>query len=220
MVVLSVESLDLKPFSQACQNNRAPILRHLRRLLKGVKTVLEVGSGTGQHAVHFAKSLPELTWLASDLEEHHDGIRLWMAEYDLANLQGPLLLDVMLDWPPLPAIDAVYSANTAHIMAWPCVEQLFAKVGEQLSDGGLFILYGPMNYGGSYTSESNERFDVWLKAQDPVRGIRDVEKIQHLAQLANLRSLQDNEMPANNRLLVWRKNEEKKLTVYSGQEKL
>ena len=91
-------------------------------------------------------------------------------------------------------------------MAWPCVEQMFAKVGEQLLSGGLFVLYGPMNYGGSYTSESNERFDVWLKAQDPERGIRDFEKIQHLAQLANLKALEDNEMPANNRLLVWRRN--------------
>ncbi|BFM13767.1 class I SAM-dependent methyltransferase [Simiduia litorea] len=200
-----MESLDLKPFSQACQNNRAPILKHLRRLLDGAKTVLEVGSGTGQHAVHFAKSLPDVTWLASDLEEHHAGIRLWMAEYDLPNLRGPFVLDVNEPWPELPAIDAIYSANTAHIMAWPSVEQLFAKVGAQLSTGGLFVLYGPMNYGGSYTSESNERFDVWLKAQDPERGIRDFEKIQYLAQLAHLQALEDNEMPANNRLLVWRK---------------
>ena len=200
-----MESLDLKPFSQACQNNRAPILKHLRRLFEGTKTVLEVGSGTGQHAVHFAKSLPDLTWLASDLEEHHAGIRLWMAEYDLPNLRGPFMLDVTQPWPELPAIDAIYSANTAHIMAWASVEQLFAKVGAQLSAGGLFVLYGPMNYGGSYTSESNERFDVWLKAQDPERGIRDFEKIQYLAQLATLQALEDNEMPANNRLLVWRK---------------
>lgn len=200
-----MDSADLKPFSQACQNNRDPILHHLARLFAHSQRVLEVGSGTGQHAVHFAKSLPHLQWHTSDLEEHHEGIRQWLAEYPLPNLHPPILLNVDDRWPLLPGVDAVFSANTAHIMAWSSVQNLFAGVGRLLPEGGCFVLYGPMNYGGQYTSDSNERFDVWLKAQDPARGIRDFEKLQSLAQQAGLTPEEDNPMPANNRLLVWRK---------------
>lgn len=200
-----MESLDLKPFSQACQNNRDPILHHLRRLLLNSHHVLEIGSGTGQHAVHFAKALPHLIWQPSDLPEHHPGINLWVSEYQLPNLRAPIALNVCADWPVVKGVDAIFSANTAHIMDWQAVIKLFEGVGQQLSSGGLFILYGPMNYGGHYTSESNERFDVWLKAQDPERGIRDFEKLQYLAQHAGMMPLEDNEMPANNRLIVWRR---------------
>lgn len=201
----SVESIDLKPFSQACQNNRDPILHHLKRLFEPVTAVLEIGSGTGQHAVHFAKALPHLQWYTSDLLEHHEGIGLWLTEYQLPNLHPPLALDVTKPWPAVPAVDAVFTANTAHIMAWSAVEALFEGVGLLLPEGGLLVVYGPMNYGGSYTSDSNERFDVWLKAQDPARGIRDFEKLQRLALQAGLHIREDNDMPANNRLLVWEK---------------
>lgn len=200
-----MESIDLKPFSQACQNNRDPILHHLKRLFEPVMAVLEIGSGTGQHAVHFAKALPHLQWYTSDLQEHHEGIGLWLAEYQLPNLHPPLALDVTEAWPTVPAVDAVFTANTAHIMAWAAVEALFDGVGQILPEGGLLVVYGPVNYGGSYTSDSNERFDVWLKAQDPARGIRDFEKLQRLAQQAGLHIREDNDMPANNRLLVWEK---------------
>jgi len=200
-----VESIDLKPFSQACQNNRDPILHHLKRLFEHSTAVLEIGSGTGQHAVHFAKAMPHLQWYTSDLAEHHEGIQLWLQEYQLPNAHAPLALDVRETWPSLPPVDAIFSANTAHIMPWVAVTAMFEGVGRTLLKGGLFVLYGPMNYGGSYTSESNERFDVWLKAQDPDRSIRDFEKLQALAQQAGMQACEDNDMPANNRLLVWRK---------------
>ena len=200
-----MDTADLKPFSQACQNNRDPILHQLQRLFTDRHAVLEVGSGTGQHAVYFADALPHLQWYTSDLPDHHAGIRLWLDEYPLANLHPPLALDVDQVWPGLPAVDAVFSANTVHIMPWASVQRFIRGVGQCLPAGGLFVLYGPMNYGGQYTSESNARFDVWLKAQDPERGIRDFEKLQQLAQSAGLAPLEDNPMPANNRLLVWRK---------------
>lgn len=200
-----MENPEFKPFSQACQNNRDPILHHLRRLFACSQRVLEIGSGTGQHAVHFAKSMPHLHWQTSDLSESHPGIQMWLKDYDLPNVAPPIELNVSAPWPTTLNADAVFSANTAHIMHWQCVSDLFAGIGRILPVGGLFVLYGPMNYGGSYTSESNERFDVWLKAQDPERGIRDFEKLQSLAQSAGLELMEDNPMPANNRLLAWRK---------------
>ncbi|UTA47976.1 class I SAM-dependent methyltransferase [Simiduia sp. 21SJ11W-1] len=200
-----METQDLKPFSQASQNNRDPILHHLKRLFADRRGVLEIGSGTGQHAVHFAKAMPHLEWYTSDLPEHHEGIQLWLNEYPLENLHPPLTLDVLGPWPALEPIDAAYTANTAHIMPWEGVEAMFAGIAERLPAGGLWVVYGPMNYGGSYTSESNARFDVWLKAQDPARGIRDYEKLMSLGQSVGLDIREDNEMPANNRLLVWQK---------------
>ncbi len=200
-----MDPIDLKPFSQACQNNRDPILHHLKRLFADCGNVLEVGSGTGQHAVHFAKNLPQVNWYTSDLPEHHEGIQLWLDECQLPNLHAPLALDVQGTWPPLPPLDAAFTANTVHIMSWDAVQAMFSGLAQRLPVGGLLVVYGPMNYGGSYTSESNERFDVWLKAQDPERGIRDYEKLLSLGQSVGLEAREDNEMPANNRLLVWQK---------------
>lgn len=200
-----MDPIDLKPFSQACQNNRDPILHHLKRLFADCSHILEIGSGTGQHAVHFARALPHLQWHTSDLPEHHEGIQLWLDEYQLDNLHPPIALDVLAPWPALPDIDGAYTANTAHIMPWEGVQAMFEGVGHCLPAGGIWVLYGPMNYGGSYTSDSNERFDVWLKAQDPARGIRDYEKLLSLGQQVGLEIREDNDMPANNRLLVWQK---------------
>jgi len=167
--------------------------------------VLEIGSGTGQHAVYFAGQMPHLLWYTSDLAENHPGIELWLAEAALNNLRPPVLLDVARTvWPEM-AVDAVFSANTAHIMHWREVEAMFAGVGDLLPPGGVFLLYGPFNYKQAYTSESNERFDGWLKARDSHSGIRNFEDVDRLAQESGMVLCDDYAMPANNRILFWQK---------------
>ncbi len=195
----------MKPYSEACDRNRDPIFAVIQPLFAARSAVLEIGSGTGQHAVYFAARLPHLIWHASDREENHPGIHLWLDEAGLENTRPPLTLDVtQTAWPAL-AVDAVYTANTAHIMHWPEVEALFAGVGVLLAAGGVFVQYGPFNYGGAYTSESNARFDERLKARDPLSGIRDVEALNILAVAAGMRLREDVAMPANNRILIWEK---------------
>lgn len=196
----------MKPYAESCDQNRDPILEQLRPLLAAASTVLEIGSGTGQHAVYFSTHLPHLHWQPSDRGENLPGIRLWCAEAGLANLKAPLELDVSRQpWPAIEA-DAVFSANTAHIMAWPQVEAMMDGIGKLLPDGGLFLLYGPFNYNGRYTSESNRRFDGWLKERDPLSGVRDFESLDELAGQAGMRLQDDIAMPANNRILCWRKS--------------
>lgn len=195
----------MKPYSESCEQNKMPILAVLQQFFTDLETVLEIGSGTGQHAVFFAKQLPHLTWITSEQLQHHDGIKMWLAESALSNIQGPLLLDVeQREW-PLEQTDAVFSANTVHIMGWPSVERMFNGIGSVLKEGGIFCLYGPFNYNGQFTSESNARFDLWLKQRDPVGGVRDFEALQVLANKAGLVLIDDIEMPANNRVLVWKK---------------
>ena len=194
-----------KPYAESCDQNRQPIAEVLERLLPMPARVLEIGSGTGQHAVYFARRMPHLTWVSSDRGIHHPGIMLWLDEAALPNTLGPLRLDVLEDaWPAGP-FDAVFSANTAHIMHWEAVEALFSGVGAVLRQRGLFLLYGPFNYNHRYTSESNARFDGWLKAQDPLSGIRNFEDLDRLADDAGMELHGDFEMPANNRTLCWRK---------------
>src|SRR5919109_3357107 len=156
----------MKPFSEACERNRAPILRILKRVLAERHFVLEIGSGTGQHAAYFAPELPHLVWQASDVAENLPGIRQWVSH------PPPIELDVDKEWPAIEA-DAVFSANTCHIMSWPQVERMFAGVGRLLRPGGVFALYGPFNYGGKHTSPSNAEFDQWLRRRDPASGLRD-----------------------------------------------
>ena len=157
--------------------------------------VLEIGSGTGQHAASFAPGLPHLRWQASDVAEHLAGIRMWGVE--------PIELDVDKPWPAIEA-DAAFSANTVHIMSWPQVERMFQGVARVLPQKGVFALYGPFHYGRP-TSESNARFDAMLRARDPASGVRDFEHIRALAARCGLAVIEDNAMPANNRLLVFKK---------------
>ena len=161
--------------------------------------MLEIGSGTGQHAAYFAPALPHLKWQPSDVAGHLEGISMWVGE----GVQ-PIELDLDKPWPRLQA-DAVFSANTAHIVSWPQVERMFEGVGRLLPAGGLFALYGPFHYGGRATSESNARFDAMLRARDPASGVRNFEDVDQLARRCGLALLEDNPMPANNRLLVWKK---------------
>lgn len=193
----------MKPYAESCAQNRAPILEVLRKELAGRRRLLEIGSGTGQHAVFFAAELPHLLWQTSDLPEHHAGIRAWLAEAGLPNLLPPLALDVARDPWPEARYDGVFSANTSHIMHWPEVEAMFAGIGRVLAPGGRFCLYGPFNVDGRYTSESNARFDAWLRARDPESGLRDIEALDRLAQSAGLTLSADHAMPANNHTLVW-----------------
>lgn len=194
------------PFSQACENNKAPILSVLQRVFADCERVLEIGAGTGQHAVHFAPALPHLQWQPSDLTDNHPSIQAWRNAYPAPNLLAPVVLDLGDDqWPG--HFDAVFSANTAHIVSPPKVENFFSLAGKHLPKGGVLALYGPFNYSGDYTSDSNRQFDAWLKARDPSSGIRDVEWAKQLAQQAGLLLKEDNAMPANNRLLVWVKQE-------------
>ncbi len=196
----------MKPFSEACERNKEPILKVLKGELAGVSRVLEIGSGTGQHAVHFGASLPHVTWQTGDLSEHHEGIRLWLKEAKLANVLPPISLNLdEVPW-PLSDFDAIFSANVLHIVSQVRGKLLMEEAGRKLKPRGLLCLYGPFNYRGAYTSESNARFDRWLKARDPLSGIRDFEWIETLARAAGLLLKRDYAMPANNRLLVWRKS--------------
>lgn len=166
--------------------------------------VLEVGSGTGQHAVHFAAALPQLSWQCSDRAENLPGIRLWLDEAALPNTPAPIELDVSGPWPG-DRFDAVFSANTLHIMAWEQVQQLFAHLPASTTADALLVIYGPFNVDGRYSSDSNAAFDGSLKARDPRMGIRDAATVDALAQAAGFGLVEDRAMPANNRCRVWRR---------------
>lgn len=202
-----------KPYSPACERNREPILSLLREHFADRRHVLEIGSGTGQHAVHFAAAMPWLAWQCSDRTEYLPGIRLWLGEAGLANTPAPVELDVARrPWPAPPQrpepdrFDAAYSANTLHIMSWREVEAFFAGIDAALADDARLAVYGPFNYGGAFTSDSNAAFDASLKARDPAMGIRDFEAVDALARAIGLRLVKDAPMPANNRLLLWHRD--------------
>ncbi|WP_213602332.1 DUF938 domain-containing protein [Pseudoxanthomonas japonensis] len=193
-----------KPFAPSCERNQGPILEVLQRHLAEARCVLEIGSGTGQHAVHFAAAMPWLTWQSSDRADNLPGIAAWLDEAALPNTPPAVELDVDRRW-PAARFDAVFTANSLHIMGWPQVEAFFAGVGGILERNGLLIVYGPFNYGGDFTSDSNRAFEQWLKARDPASGIRDFEAVDALARAIGLALVEDNAMPANNRCLVWRR---------------
>jgi SAM-dependent methyltransferase len=191
------------PFSEACERNKAPILEILRPALAGCTRVVEIGAGTGQHAVHFARELPHLEWQPTDRVDGLPGLAARIAEEGTPNLRPPIALDVMRpDWPPLAA-DAVYSANTLHIMHWGAVEAFFRGVGRILGEGGVLVVYGPFRYAGRFTTDSNASFDRSLRRRDPASGIRDFEAVGALAALNGLQLRADHAMPASNQLLLW-----------------
>ena len=194
-----------KPYAESCDQNREPILAVLRVAFADRCRVLEIGSGTGQHAVYFGAELPHLRWQTADVPAHHAGIRLWLDEAALPNVLPPIAVDVnQSDWRG-DRYDAVFSANTLHIMSWPEVMLFFESVGEVLEPGGILAVYGPFNYNGAFTSDSNARFDAWLKSRDPASGVRDFEAVDEQAHHRGLVLQDDIAMPANNRTLVWRR---------------
>jgi cyclopropane fatty-acyl-phospholipid synthase-like methyltransferase len=193
-----------KPSAPSCDRNSGPILEVLRRCFADRTRVLEIGSGTGQHAVAFASELPHLIWQASDVRERLPGIGMWLDEARLANLPAALELDVNGEWPPA-GYDAAFSANTLHIMSWSEVERLFDRLADALEADATLAIYGPFNYAGRFTSASNAEFDGWLKERSPRMGIRDFEAVDALARRAAFHLIEDCPMPANNRTLVWQR---------------
>lgn len=194
----------MKPYSEACERNRGPILEVLARVFVDRRRVLEFGSGTGQHAVHFGAALPHLEWQTSDLTSAHAGINAWLDEGKLANVLRPIELDIRgADW-RIGTYDAFFSANVVHIAGWDAVQAMFRGIGRHRADDCVVAFYGPYNYGGRFTSPSNADFDAWLRSRDPASGIRDFEAVEGLAHGIGLSLVEDSAMPANNRLLVWR----------------
>lgn len=195
-----------KPFSQACDNNKQPILTVLQSCFADRKRVLEIGSGTGQHAAFFAANLPHLLWQPSDVTENLPGIEQWRESATLDNLPPAMPFDVRDSHLPVTDCDAVFSANTLHIMAWPEVEKFFKHLAA-LASGSALCVYGPFNYDGRFTSDSNARFNQWLEQRNMGSAIRDFEAINELASHAGYTLQCDFEMPANNRLLFWTKSQ-------------
>ena len=191
------------PHAPAAERNAAPILDVLRFEFANVQHVLEIGSGTGQHAVAVGAAMPHLEWQTSDLDEHHAGIRAWIATAGLSNVREPVSLNVLTADLPPNRYDAVFSANTAHIMNSTAVEKMFALVATTLRDGGLFCLYGPFREAGAFSTPSNAEFDKSLRAQNIGMGIRDLEALDELAAAGKLRRMRRYAMPANNLLVVW-----------------
>ncbi len=191
-----------RPYAQDAEENKLVIFDAIKPWLKG--EVLEIGSGTGQHAVYFTSQMASISWQTSELEANLTGIESWIEDSGLDNLLAPIELDVMGSWPD-HRYDFIYSANCFHIMGKDAVACCIEGIGSRLKPGGVFAVYGPFNYNGSYTSESNASFDQMLRARDPESGIRDFEWIEALADKAQLELLEDVAMPANNRTLVWQK---------------
>ena len=194
-----------KPFSNASENNKGFILEHLQRVFGQVNEVLEIGSGTGQHCVHFAKHLSHLRWQPSDLISNHQGIQMWLDEAALPNVSPLIELDVTQEnWPT--GFDAAFTANTIHIMPWEFGKVMIEQVGTRLPVGGRLVIYGPFKYQGEFTTPSNAQFDVWLKERGAHQGIRDFEKIKQVAESVAMQLEEDNAMPANNQLVVFTKS--------------
>ena len=190
------------PYSEACEQNRDVILKVLIDYMQPGIKVLEVGSGTGQHAVYFAGSHPQIHWQTSDQAEYLPGIKAWVDDAELGNLPEPILLDVCQQWPN-SQYDLIFSANTLHIMDDIAASRFISHCHKCLKPGGNLIIYGPFNYNNAYTSESNRNFDQWLKNRDPASGIKHFEWVNQLAIESGFRLIDDFTMPANNRSLVW-----------------
>jgi len=198
-------SVDTTALSQACERNKDPILALLRPLLGHARQILEIGSGTGQHAIYFAGQLPHVLWQPSDTHEYLPLLRRALQPPRPANLLEAIELDVRERPWAVRSCDAAFSANTLHIMDWSSVGEFFRGVGAVLETGGILCVYGPFRYGGRYTSDSNAAFDRFLQERDPRSGIRDFDAVDALAQAQGLRLEHDHAMPANNQFLVWRK---------------
>jgi cyclopropane fatty-acyl-phospholipid synthase-like methyltransferase len=194
------------PCSEACERNKDPILEVLRGAFAAKLQVLEIGSGTGQHAVHFAAQLPHLTWHPTEQLSYLPDLAARVKLLGTHNVRPPTVLDVRQPVWPLRAVDAIFTANTLHIMSWPAVMAMFKGLDAVLQPGGVLCIYGPFRYDGRYTSKSNEEFDRMLQERDPQSGLRDIEDVTALGAQQGLRLTIDHNMPANNRLLEFAKD--------------
>lgn len=200
-----VNTSDGLPVSEACLRNQQPIADMLEKELPAHSVVLEIGSGTGQHAAFITRRLPGIKWQPSELAGRIAGINAWREQSQNANFLPPLVLDVAQDLWPVKQVDAVFSANVVHFIGWPKVRAMMAGIGRVLKHTGLAIFYGPFNYGGQFTSEGNRLLDQWLRERDPDSGIKDFEQVVLAARKEKLRLMKDIAMPANNRLLILQK---------------
>jgi len=196
----------MKQYSPSCERNKGPILAVLREIITAPGLVLEIGSGSGQHAVHFARGLSHVTWQPTDIAENLPSIAAWRAEANLPNLHEPQVLDLFADAWPVTSAQALICINTIHIVSWAGVEKLFEGAGRLLVPGGILYVYGPYRYAEKTLEPSNEEFDRWLKARDPLSGVRLFEDVNRLAEQNGLALSGDRAMPANNRSLWWMKS--------------
>lgn len=195
-----------KPFSEACERNSGPILQVLQQIVTTQDhRLLEVGSGTGQHAVFLAPNFPWMEWHPTDLSENIPGMNLWFDEAKISTIQKPVRLDVSKDDFPKVKFDVVFTANTLHIMSWKTCKSFFKLLGNRLREGSRAAFYGPFKYDGKHTSESNDKFDQWLKARDPESGVRSYEDVLKAMEKHGFQIIEDFEMPANNRTLVFQR---------------
>jgi cyclopropane fatty-acyl-phospholipid synthase-like methyltransferase len=197
--------IEEKPYALSCDRNSQPILDQLKKLLSGRKSLLEVGAGTGQHAVFMAPHFLDMNWTLSDQEDRHPGIQIWMKDFPRSNVKGPVEYTVGQSTFPQGEFDVVFTSNTLHIMGWDLCLQFFDDLSRSLPKDALFIVYGAFNYNGQYTSESNKDFDRWLKEKHPESGIRGFEEVRDELAQRHFQLVDDIEMPANNRMLVFKK---------------
>ena len=190
-----------KPYSESCDQNREPILAVIAPILADSSSLLEIGSGTGQHAVYFAGHLPKIRWQTSDRADSLTGIRMWLDDSNPGNVLDPLELDVCQNHWPGQTYDAIFTANTLHIMGDDEMQCFFTGLGQVVRPGADILIYGPFNYQGQYTSGSNQQFDQWLKSRDRRSGIKNFEDVCALAEEQGIGLVHDYAMPANNRLL-------------------
>ena len=167
----------MKLYSESCERNQEPILKILQGVLAKQQYVLEIASGTGQHAIYFGRALPHLSWQTSELTKKHEVILAWLSEIKLPNVLPPVTLNVNDDKWPVGIVDTVFNANTVHIISWLEVERMFAGIARVLNTNGILCLYGAFKYKGEFTSESNARFDAFLRSNNSNSGIRDFEDI-------------------------------------------
>ncbi len=195
-----------KPYAISCDRNSQPILEVLKEYLPSCKTLMEMGAGTGQHAVYMAPHFPNLKWYLLDQTDRHEGIRTWLNDFPRTNVIGPIEYSVGETPWPQEKTDVVFTANTLHIVSWEQCLTFFDDIKDQINKNGFFIVYGAFNYKGEFTSESNKKFESWLKDKDPKSGIRDFEQVEKELQQRSFTLIQDHEMPSNNRMLVFQKN--------------
>jgi SAM-dependent methyltransferase len=192
-----------KSFAPATERNSQPILDVIRHEFDTCHSVLEIGSGTGQHAVAFGAALRHLTWQTSDRDENHESINAWIEDVALPNVLKPISLDVLTAEMPLLSYDAAFSANTSHIMSFAAVEKMFDLVSHVLKEAGVFCLYGPFAQNGKFSASSNAEFDRSLRERDPEMGVRNLEDLDRLGLDGDLHRVRTYAMPANNNLVIW-----------------
>ena len=193
----------MKCFAEACERNRDPILAVLREVLPQSGEVLEIASGTGQHAAYFSRNLPNLVWQPSDLAHAFPSINAWREEFWAPNLYSPILIDLLGTNNVTIRADAIVCINVVHIVAWEGVEHLFKIAATVLEPAGILYFYGPYRYSDRILEPSNSAFDCWLKENNPVSGIRDYAAVESLANSNGFLFGGDIPMPSNNRSIWW-----------------